>query len=146
MSSLFLEGYATFRLQLSVVPMDWRAMSRSRSRISMDWRPTSRSRSRPPEAIGTFDQHGVLTSASYDTGRFMYPNPHIIQDPMKSPDRVNFNRLSKAGTSTSPHIPIPGASPSSISFSRRSPTHHLPHHLSHPELPSVFEDQAEVTG
>ncbi|KAL0581318.1 Sodium- and chloride-dependent GABA transporter 1 [Marasmius crinis-equi] len=31
------------------VPMDWRALSRSRSRISMDWTPTTRSRSRPPE-------------------------------------------------------------------------------------------------
>ncbi|KAI0081911.1 hypothetical protein K474DRAFT_1612431 [Panus rudis PR-1116 ss-1] len=30
------------------VPMDWRAMSRSRSRAPMDWRPASRSRSRPP--------------------------------------------------------------------------------------------------
>ncbi|KAH9946988.1 hypothetical protein B0H21DRAFT_822341 [Amylocystis lapponica] len=30
------------------VPMDWRAMSRSRSRAPMDWRPSSRSRSRPP--------------------------------------------------------------------------------------------------
>lgn len=28
--------------------MDWRAMSRSRSRVPMDWRPASRSRSRPP--------------------------------------------------------------------------------------------------
>lgn len=44
---------------LSVAPMDWRTMSRSRSRISMDWRPTSRSRSRPPESTtsaATFDQ------------------------------------------------------------------------------------------
>ncbi|KZV76311.1 hypothetical protein PENSPDRAFT_448069 [Peniophora sp. CONT] len=32
------------------IPMDWRAMSRSRSRVAMDWRPLSRSRSRPPPA------------------------------------------------------------------------------------------------
>ena len=32
--------------------MDWRAMSRSRSRVPMDWRPSSRSRSRPPPATG----------------------------------------------------------------------------------------------
>ncbi|KAF9268676.1 hypothetical protein L218DRAFT_1073138 [Marasmius fiardii PR-910] len=32
------------------MPMDWRALSRSRSRISMDWTPTTRSRSRPPES------------------------------------------------------------------------------------------------
>ncbi|KAH9176426.1 hypothetical protein EDB89DRAFT_161418 [Lactarius sanguifluus] len=35
-----------------IVPMDWRAMSRSRSRVPMDWRPSSRSRSRPPPATG----------------------------------------------------------------------------------------------
>ena len=49
-----------FIISRSVVPMDWRAMSRSRSRISMDWRPASRSRSRPPETTTTaatfFDQ------------------------------------------------------------------------------------------
>ena len=31
-----------------VEPMDWRELSRSRSRAPMDWRATSRSRSRPP--------------------------------------------------------------------------------------------------
>lgn len=31
--------------------MDWRAMSRSRSRVPMDWRPASRSRSRPPMSM-----------------------------------------------------------------------------------------------
>lgn len=35
-----------------IIPMDWRAMSRSRSRVPMDWRPSSRSRSRPPPATG----------------------------------------------------------------------------------------------
>ncbi len=34
----------------SEIPMDWRAISRSRSRVPMDWRPASRSRSRPPMA------------------------------------------------------------------------------------------------
>ncbi|KAF8906565.1 hypothetical protein CPB84DRAFT_404413 [Gymnopilus junonius] len=56
-----------------VIPMDWRAMSRSRSRLSMDWRPTSRSRSRPPESTTsatTFDQHGV--QPSYDS-HFAFP-------------------------------------------------------------------------
>jgi hypothetical protein len=43
-----------------IIPMDWRAMSRSRSRVPMDWRPSSRSRSRPPPATGIqFD--GVLS-------------------------------------------------------------------------------------
>ncbi|KAF9566798.1 hypothetical protein CPC08DRAFT_84536 [Agrocybe pediades] len=57
-----------------LAPMDWRAMSRSRSRISMDWRPTSRSRSRPPEtttSATTFDQHG--TQPSYDGQYYAFP-------------------------------------------------------------------------
>ncbi|KAF8636057.1 hypothetical protein AX17_003831 [Amanita inopinata Kibby_2008] len=49
-----------------VVPMDWRAISRSRSRISMDWRPASRSRSRPPEPAMTFNSHDTA-SASLDS-------------------------------------------------------------------------------
>ena len=36
--------------------MDWRAISRSRSRAPMDWRPESRSRSRPP-MNGMSDSH-----------------------------------------------------------------------------------------
>ena len=36
--------------------MDWRAISRSRSRAPMDWRPESRSRSRPP-MVGASDIH-----------------------------------------------------------------------------------------
>ncbi|KAL4074056.1 hypothetical protein J3A83DRAFT_4090639 [Scleroderma citrinum] len=46
-----------------VAPMDWRAVSRSRSRISMDWRPQSRSRSRPPLGMG-YDQYVLATSPS----------------------------------------------------------------------------------
>lgn len=40
--------------------MDWRAMSRSRSRVAMDWRPASRSRSRPPMiGIQSTDQNAI---------------------------------------------------------------------------------------
>ena len=61
---------------LSVVPMDWRAMSRSRSRISMDWRPTSRSSSRPPESTtsaATFDHSTQAFDAQYS---FTPPKHH----------------------------------------------------------------------
>ncbi|KAG6842086.1 hypothetical protein C0991_002740 [Blastosporella zonata] len=119
-----------------VVPMDWRAISRSRSRISMDWRPTSRSRSRPPEPM-PFDQHGLLNMAPFDA-RYVFPNSH---DSFRSD---NTRGASKAGLSTSPSIPIPGgAGPSmlSLSYGRRSPPY-TSHHPS--ELPSVFEDQAEA--
>ncbi|KAI9437758.1 hypothetical protein H4582DRAFT_1815298 [Lactarius indigo] len=48
-----------------IVPMDWRAMSRSRSRVPMDWRPSSRSRSRPPPATGIqFDSLTLPSSGS----------------------------------------------------------------------------------
>ena len=49
--------------------MDWRAVSRSRSRVPMDWRPQSRSRSRPPLGMN-YDQ-GVL-SAQFD-GNIPFP-------------------------------------------------------------------------
>ena len=56
--------------------MDWRAMSRSRSRISMDWRPTSRSRSRPPE---------VTTSANtFDQPSYHDPSHHSFPSSLKS--------------------------------------------------------------
>ncbi|EGO25829.1 hypothetical protein SERLADRAFT_448749 [Serpula lacrymans var. lacrymans S7.9] len=77
-----------------VVPMDWRAMSRSRSRISMDWRPQSRSRSRPPQATTTFDQHGAIFP----------PGDSVLK-----------------GLATSPSIPIPGAT-SALTIARHSPS------------------------
>ncbi|KAF8606341.1 hypothetical protein BDV93DRAFT_366084 [Ceratobasidium sp. AG-I] len=48
-----VQGFAAEEGRNGVEPepddaMDWRAVSRSRSRISMDWRADSRSRSRPP--------------------------------------------------------------------------------------------------
>ncbi|KAJ7462292.1 hypothetical protein B0H11DRAFT_1816162 [Mycena galericulata] len=75
-----------------VVPMDWRAMSRSRSR-TMDWQPASRSRSR------------AAVAESFD--------------PMPPPfdGRLAFPSFSRPKTTS---IPIPGASVSS-SGGRRSP-------------------------
>ncbi|KAI0355629.1 hypothetical protein OH77DRAFT_1511483 [Trametes cingulata] len=63
------------------VPMDWRAISRSRSRAPMDWRPASRSRSRPP-MTGISDLHN----------QFKFPSSPPKRD------------------ATSPSIPIPGSS------------------------------------
>lgn len=84
------------------VPMDWRAMSRSRSRLSMDWRPTSRSRSRPPESTTsamTFDQPGG--HPSYDN-HFAFPTA----------DRGPIKGIPQSSG-------IPG--PSLLSAGRRSP-------------------------
>ncbi|KIK98250.1 hypothetical protein PAXRUDRAFT_824042 [Paxillus rubicundulus Ve08.2h10] len=95
-----------------VVPMDWRAMSRSRSRISMDWRPQSRSRSRPS---GTnFEQGAMLTQ--FD-GRYSFPTSSMNND--KSPERrAGHSTEHGKGLATSPSIPIPGTS--ALSSSRPS--------------------------
>ncbi|KAJ3996410.1 hypothetical protein F5050DRAFT_1571547 [Lentinula boryana] len=49
-----------------MAPMDWRAISRSRSRISMDWRPTSRSRSRPPESTSSASTFSGINGVGFD--------------------------------------------------------------------------------
>ncbi|KAJ7647349.1 hypothetical protein FB45DRAFT_893197 [Roridomyces roridus] len=76
-----------------LVSMDWRAMSRSRSR-TMDWQPASRSRSRPTD---TFDP----MPPPFD-GRLAFPSMD-----QRRPDRHKTTS-----------IPIPGAS---VSSGRRSP-------------------------
>lgn len=118
--------------------MDWRAVSRSRSRISMDWRPQSRSRSRPPQSRTTFDQHGI-TSAPTDN-RYQFPTSHTGANIDKSLDRRNtYPNSHHDGLPTSPSIPIPGTSahrsyPESSSASRpvRSGT-----------LPALYEGQVD---
>ncbi|KAG1869818.1 hypothetical protein C8R48DRAFT_791069 [Suillus tomentosus] len=90
-----------------IVAMDWRAMSRSRSRISMDWRPQSRSRSRPPQSAATFDHHGIISPQT--DSRYHFPSHPTNGDR----DRRNgySNRESHLESlATSPSIPIPGAS------------------------------------
>ncbi|KAG1870198.1 hypothetical protein DFJ58DRAFT_653231 [Suillus subalutaceus] len=92
---------------IGVVAMDWRAMSRSRSRISMDWRPQSRSRSRPPQSAAVFDHHGVVTDS-----RYHFPS---VSHPTTNGDRDRRNSYSSReshleGLASSPSIPIPGTS------------------------------------
>lgn len=90
--------------------MDWRAISRSRSRISaMDWRPSSRSRSRPPPGQ-PFDQGNV--SNSWSEGKFtspafgdMAPLMGTVGGLSRSLD-VPFMNPNELATSSS--IPIPG--------------------------------------
>ncbi|TFK25727.1 hypothetical protein FA15DRAFT_668249 [Coprinopsis marcescibilis] len=73
-----------------VVSMDWRAMSRSRSRVSMDWRATSRSRSRPPESTNAFDQH---MSDMFANGTLGFPasapNPTLDFKDMRRANTLN---------------------------------------------------------
>ncbi|KAF9452366.1 hypothetical protein P691DRAFT_235407 [Macrolepiota fuliginosa MF-IS2] len=118
-----------------VVSMDWRAMSRSRSRISMDWRPTSRSRSRVADTHMTFDQPGLFQS---QTPENHYPFPTLATSPLEpsKPDNAYGRGLTKSSNS----IPIPGTS--LLSSGRPSPPFtNLP--SGHHPLPSVFEDPAD---
>jgi len=112
----------------SVVPMDWRAMSRSRTCISMDWRPTSRSRSRPPEST-SFDQHG-LTNNPYDVDiPFPAMGPHSSQD--------NSNEAREMSISN----PIPGSL--FHSNGRRSPTYRGVHPRT--DLSVLYEGPSDDT-
>ncbi|KAF7321377.1 Sec7-like domain belongs to guanine nucleotide exchange factors [Mycena kentingensis (nom. inval.)] len=78
-----------------VVPMDWRAMSRSRSR-TMDWAPASRSRSRAADSF----EHGAFD------GRLAFPT-------------FSDNRRSSPTKGTTSSIPIPGSS--MLTNGRQSP-------------------------
>ncbi|KAI6121580.1 hypothetical protein F5141DRAFT_1091225 [Pisolithus sp. B1] len=110
-----------------VIPMDWRAVSRSRSRISMDWRPQSRSRSRP----------GYDMSVQFD-GQFPFPpigqgtsaNSHETQQGYAR--RVSGDMKVLAG---SPSIPIPSTS--------ALPAHRYPSSSLHSALSAVHEGVAE---
>ncbi|KAI6046152.1 hypothetical protein EDC04DRAFT_1877093 [Pisolithus marmoratus] len=113
-----------------VVPMDWRAVSRSRSRISMDWRPQSRSRSRPG-----YDQ-GVM-STQFD-GQFPFSlggqgtsaNSHETQQGYARRVSSDMKVLVSA-----PSIPIPGTS--------ALPPHRHPSSTLHSALSAVHEGALE---
>ncbi|KIP11611.1 hypothetical protein PHLGIDRAFT_83279 [Phlebiopsis gigantea 11061_1 CR5-6] len=77
------------------VPMDWRAMSRSRSRVPMDWRPASRSRSRPPMA-------GLLS----EQNQFKFPSSPPPK-PSSSPSRPISTATSlRSRSPPSLHMPL----------------------------------------
>lgn len=99
------------RTSASVDPMDWRAMSRSRSRISMDWRPQSRSRSRPSQSVAQFEP-----AAMHNQFDPRHPFPAIRDRPDKSPERP----VRRLEPTSSPSIRIPGTS--TLSSSRPSAT------------------------
>ncbi|KAF9049715.1 hypothetical protein BJ165DRAFT_1453004 [Panaeolus papilionaceus] len=83
------------------IPMDWRAMSRSRSRLSMDWRPASRSRSRPPESTtsaNTFDHPGL-----YD---YTYPRHPASGLTLSGPSLLSQGRRSPASAAHPHHLPF----------------------------------------
>jgi hypothetical protein len=122
--------------------MDWRAMSRSRSRVPMDWRSISRSRSRPPPAMGI-----QLDSVLSQPQRFAFPSLEHPSDSkpsdMHSPLRLSVDDnldLNPPGSTPSGTSDIP------IGRSRLSPTSMVAHdtfhlstvheHVSHPHFPT----------
>ncbi|KAJ1300531.1 hypothetical protein OPQ81_005341 [Rhizoctonia solani] len=107
-----VQGFAAEEGRNGVEPepddaMDWRAVSRSRSRISMDWRADSRSRSRPPwdapRPRGEWDaseahSHALLAQGRAQDAHFMGQR----NDPEPIPEEGSVS-LSKNSTS----VPIP---------------------------------------
>jgi hypothetical protein len=117
--------------------MDWRAMSRSRSRISMDWRPQSRSRSRPPQSAAVLDHHHGMISIQTDS-RYHFPS-HTTNGDRDRRNSYSTRESHLEALASSPSIPIPGASthrsyPGSSSAPRSG--------LSGP-LPAVYEGQVD---
>jgi hypothetical protein len=103
--------------------MDWRNISRSRSRVPMDWKSSSRSRSRAPGSK-MFDE----------PGNFHFPE----EDAAVKIEETQFQFPSLEGSSvttsgTSPTLPIGIGG-------RRSPTYSLPMHS---DLHTVYESGAE---
>jgi GATA-binding protein, other eukaryote len=101
-----------------IVPMDWRAMSRSRSRVPMDWRPSSRSRSRPPPATGI--QFDTLLS---HPERFAFPSLEHPSDSKSS----DMHGLLRPSVGDKLDLKPPGSDPSTssnvpIGAGRHNPT------------------------
>ncbi|CAE6448409.1 unnamed protein product [Rhizoctonia solani] len=103
--------------------MDWRAVSRSRSRISMDWRADSRSRSRPPWDVprprGEWDaseahSHALLAQGQAQVAHFMGQR----NEPEPIPEEGQAS-LSKSSSS----VPIP-IRPAGTGRTSPAPTYH----------------------
>ncbi len=114
--------------------MDWRAMSRSRSRVPMDWRPSSRSRSRPPPATGIqFDS--VLSHPE----RLAFPSLEHPSDSKPS----HMHGLHRPSVDGKLNHPSSGSAPPAtpnvpIGNGRHSPASSTTHHPF--SLPVVPED------
>jgi GATA zinc finger len=122
--------------------MDWRAMSRSRSRVPMDWRPSSRSRSRPPPATGIqFDN--VLSHPE----RFAFPSLEHPSESRPSDMHGLFRpavdhklNLSPSGSTPSATLGLPIGpgrhSPTSSTVHNAFPLPTLHENVSHPHSPT----------
>ena len=122
--------------------MDWRAMSRSRSRVPMDWRPISRSRSRPSQAMG-IQLDNVLSQPQ----RFAFPSlehpsdskPSDLHSPLRpsADDQLALNPPG-SGPSSSSNMPNGSGrqSPTSLFAHETFPLPTLHEHANHPHFPT----------
>jgi GATA-binding protein len=139
-SGVILCNYYIFALTprfSEIVPMDWRAMSRSRSRVPMDWRPSSRSRSRPPPTTGIQFDH-VLSHPE----RFAFPS---FEHPLESkPSDMHglFRPAVEDKLDPSPSGSAPSATPSlPIGPGRHSPSYSNVHQTF--PLPTLHENASQ---
>jgi len=82
--------------------MDWRELSRSRSRAPMDWRAASRSRSRPPPS--NVVQH-------FDPPLILLANPQTPEESTK-PKQSTLSRTPVSGSSMATRSPVTTREPS----------------------------------
>lgn len=98
--------HLAFRPVADLDLMDWRAKSRSRSRMSMDWRAASRSRSRAP----------FPSASAYEPAAFTHSEAHS-HALLGALDFLNPNQTKNYGThGTSPGAPQPSTSAGSQSI------------------------------
>ncbi|KAI0087981.1 hypothetical protein BDY19DRAFT_202927 [Irpex rosettiformis] len=89
------------------VPMDWRAMSRSRSRVPMDWRPASRSRSRPPLSIADQQNQYKFPSMSPPKGSPSKPIPTPASGRRSPMGNMGLGPVYETNAEHNPYIDLP---------------------------------------
>lgn len=93
--------------QYSEVPMDWRALSRSRSRVPMDWRPASRSRSRPPMSIADQQNQFKFPSMSPPKGSPSKPIPTTSSGRRSPVGNMGLGPVYETNAEHNPYIDLP---------------------------------------
>lgn len=89
--------------------MDWRAMSRSRSRVPMDWRPASRSRSRPPMSIAEHQSQFKFPSMSPPKNLTSptRPIPVSSSSGRRSPSNLGLSAVYESNAEHNPYVDLP---------------------------------------
>ena len=108
--------------------MDWRELSRSRSRAPMDWRAESRSRSRPPFSNVAQDlgsSSTLLANPQTPVESAKPKQPTLSPNPVSSHSATRSPITIHKSSNDTPYVPFPGAQPLSPPLSTfNSPTAH----------------------